>query len=217
MISDPRLPSSGLVGSALNRVKYAYRPSTRSAHHTHIRTYLSFTIFMSLPVEPSVHSLLAFLAFLHINSISYKVLLNYMSSLKTAGKKYGWNLAPFDQHLIASYLRSISINSNFANTPRGIFDLTTLSAISRACEILQDPPLFRAAFLVAFFAFLPMSNIAPHYTFKFDTNKHILRQDILFLPPGAHILLKWTKTLQESSAHHFVQIPTLSNTNLCPV
>ena len=62
-----------------------------------------------------------------------------------------------------------------------------------------------------------MSNIAPNSRFKFDINKHILRQDILFLEPGAHILLKWTKTLQDSAAHHFVQIPALNNKILCPV
>ena len=172
---------------------------------------------MSLPVQPSVHSLLAFMEFLHVNSISYKVLLNYISSLKTLGKKFGWSLTPFDHHLVASYIRSISINSSFSPTPRGIFDLSTLSAISKACDILSDPPLFRAAFLLAFFAFLRMSNIAPHSRFKFDSNKHILRRDVLFLPPGAHILLKWTKTLQDTSAHHFVQIPALENSTLCPV
>ena len=172
---------------------------------------------MSLPVEPSIHSLLAFMEFLHINSISYKVLLNYISSLKTAGKRFGWNLAPFAHQLITSYLRSISINSKFAPTPRGVFDLSTLSAISKTCDILQDLPFFRAAFLLAFFAFLRMSHIAPHSRFKFDINKHILRQDILFLDPGAHILLKWTKTLQDSAAHHFVQIPALNNKILCPV
>ena len=62
-----------------------------------------------------------------------------------------------------------------------------------------------------------MSNIAPHSRFKFDSNKHILRRDVPFLPPGAHILLKWTKTLQDTSAHHFVQIPALENSTLCPV
>ena len=62
-----------------------------------------------------------------------------------------------------------------------------------------------------------MSNIAPHSRYKFDKNKHILRQDIIFAEPGAHVSLKWTKTLQESSAHHFVQLPTLSNSVVCPV
>ena len=74
VISDPHLPSSLLVGSALNRAKEANRPSTRNAHNTHLRTYLSFIMFMSLPAEPSVHTLLAFLGYLHLNGISYKVL-----------------------------------------------------------------------------------------------------------------------------------------------
>ena len=45
----------------------------------------------------------------------------------------------------------------------------------------------------------------------------LLHTDVLFLSPGAHILLKWTKTLQHSSAHYFVQIPELKNSTLCPV
>ena len=70
---------------------------------------------------------------------------------------------------------------------------------------------------MAFFTFLCMSNIAPHSKSAFVPFRHILRQDVLFLHPGAHILLKWTKTLQDRSAHHFVQIPKLINSHLCPV
>ena len=46
---------------------------------------------------------------------------------------------------------------------------------------------------------------------------HILKQDVIFQELGAHILVKWTKTLQEKSAHHFVQVPTLHNKVSCPV
>ena len=203
--------------SALNRTQDAYRPSTKNAHKTHLRTYLSFTIFMSLPPTPSVHSLLAFLEFLHVNSLSHKVILNYLSSLKHSATRFHWPLSPFTNHLVRDYLRSISINSQFAPTSRGVFDLSTMAAISRACEILDDPLLFRAIFLTAFFAFFRMSNMAPHSRFKFDPNKHILRQDVLFHQPGAHILMKWTKTLQDNKSHHFVQIPALQNKVLCPV
>ena len=34
---------------------------------------------------------------------------------------------------------------------------------------------------------------------------------------GAHVLSKWTKTLQDYRAHHFVQIPILPNHPLSPV
>ena len=146
--------------SALDRTKTAHRPSTNSVHNTHLRIYLLFTVFMSLPPPPSVHSLLAFIKFLHANSISHKVIPNYISSIKEASRRFNWTLAPFSHHLVLSYLRSISMNSNFSSTPRGIFDLSALASISRASNILDDPPLLRAAFLVAFYAFFRMSNVA---------------------------------------------------------
>ena len=62
-----------------------------------------------------------------------------------------------------------------------------------------------------------MSNIAPLSIGKFDPSVHILRQDVIFADPGIHLILKWTKTLQERSAHHFVQLPHLKNKWLCPV
>ena len=62
-----------------------------------------------------------------------------------------------------------------------------------------------------------MSNVAPHSRFKFDSNMHFLRQDVIFTHSGAHVLLKWTKTLQETSSLHLVQIPLLFNPTVCPV
>ena len=62
-----------------------------------------------------------------------------------------------------------------------------------------------------------MSNIAPHRKKVFVPTGHILRQDLIFAPPGLHIIVKWTKTLQYRKAHHVVQLPALDNMYLCPV
>ena len=67
------------------------------------------------------------------------------------------------------------------------------------------------------YAFLRMSNIAPHSLKLFDPNKHFLRQDVIFAPPGAHLILKWCKTMQDNKSHHVVQIPQINNYWLCPV
>ena len=32
-----------------------------------------------------------------------------------------------------------------------------------------------------------------------------------------HIIIKWTKTLQDCKAHHIVQLPSIDNIYLCPV
>ena len=166
------------------RIKAAYRPSTRAAHNTHCRTYLSFVLFMNLPLSFSLYSLLAFLEFLNINNMSPWVIQNYLSSLKNFAKSRGWDISSFDHKLVLDYSRSITINSSFSPVPKGIFDLKTLALIIQTCDLLNDPPLYKAAFLLAFFAFLRMSNIAPHSKQKFDPHIHFLRQDIIFGPLG---------------------------------
>ena len=118
---------------------------------------------------------------------------------------------------VSRYLRSITINSAFSPTPPRIFDIKTLYHISLACDSFPDPLLYRAIFLMAFFAFLRMSNITPHSARLFHQDTHILRQYVTFKPPGACILIKWTKTLQDYRSHHIVQLPTIQNVYLCPV
>ena len=70
---------------------------------------------------------------LHCNSVSPKVISTYVSSLKTAARRYNWNPDPLHHHLISAFLRRITINTRFTPTPCGTFDLTILACISRAC------------------------------------------------------------------------------------
>ena len=62
-----------------------------------------------------------------------------------------------------------------------------------------------------------MSNCAPHAGRLFDPSKHFLRQDAIFQPPGIHLILKWTKTLQDHKSYHVVHLPFIDNILLCPV
>ena len=184
---------------------------------------------MDLPREINLHNILTFLEYLYQNSISPKVIQNYLSSIRTMSIEYGMNPAPPSHFSVSKYIRSISTNSTFRPTPRGIFDLHTLYKISISCDIHQDPLLFRTIFLVAFHGFIRMSNVAPHSMKHFSRDRHILRQDVVFAPPspppppppppppGIHLLIKWTKTLQDSNACHTVQLPEIENPYLCPV
>ena len=202
---------------AWQKVQTAYRPSTVSSHQRQFKTFLAFIVFMDLPRSLTPHNVLAFLEYLHQNSLSPKVIRNYLSSMKTMCTQFHIDHSALSHYTISRYLRSLSINSTFRPTPRGVFDLHTLYKISVLCDSLHDPLLFRAIFLVAFYGFLRMSNIAPHSSKLFSQDIHFLRQDVIFAPPGIHLIIKWTKTLQDHKAHHVVQLPTISNPYLCPV
>ena len=217
MISGATGESTPLLQTALGRLEQAYRPSTTASRLLHFRTFLAFLVFMNLPVAMSVHNILTFLEYLYMNSFSPKVIRNYLSSITTMARQLNFDTKNFYHHMIQRYLRSISINSRFAPTPRGLFDIKTMYFISISCDTLSDPILFRAIFLTAYFGFLRMSNFAPHSLAKFHPDRHFLRRDLNFAPPGAHLLIKWTKTLQDHKAHHIIQLPELDNIYLCPV
>ena len=203
--------------TAWHRVTSSYRPATVSAHNRHFRTFIAFMIFMQLPIAINVHNVLIFLEYLYKNGLSPKVIKNYLSSISSVTSFYHLDHTPLSDPSISRFIRSITINSPFSPTPRGIFTIEMIYQISVACSILSDPPLYRAIFLISYFAFLRMSNIAPHSVNKFDPSKHFLRQDVILAHPGAHIVIKWTKTLQDNKSHHVVQIPQLPNIYLCPV
>ena len=150
-----------MFNTAWHRVTSSYRPSTASAHSRHFRTFLAFMIFMQLPITISVHNILIFLEYLYNNALSPKVIKNYLSSISAVTSFYHLDTRPLSHPSISRFLRSISINSPFSPTPRGIFTIEMMYQISVACDILSDPLLFRAIFLTSYFAFLRMSNIAP--------------------------------------------------------
>ena len=85
--------------------------------------------------------------------MSPRVIQDYLSSLKTFVGARAWDTSPFVYRLVLDYLRSITINSSFSPVPKGIFDLKTLAQIIQTCDLLNDPPLYKAAFLLAFLRF----------------------------------------------------------------
>ena len=78
-------------------------------------------------------------------------MLNYLTSLRTSAKLYSWDTAVLSHHMISAYMKNISRTSKFSPISKDMFNTPTLAKISKACETLFDPPLFRAAFLLAFF------------------------------------------------------------------
>ena len=40
---------------------------------------------------------------------------------------------------------------------------------------------------------------------------------MLFFTPGAHLIIKWNKRLQDNKSRHVVQIPYIPNLYVCPV
>ena len=92
-----------------------------------------------------------------------------------------------------------------------------LTQIIQVCDSMYMGFVYKAAILLSFFSFLRISNLVPHSTAAFQPLKQLVRGDIFFAAPGAHILLKWSKTLQMNNSVRLLKIPHLGSSVLCPV
>ena len=175
---------------AWSTVRAAYRPSTQKTLRTHFSAFLSFCLFFNLQTSFKLDTLLCFLQLLSESKLSPAAIANYLSSLRAWAKLYHIPQCDLYHPHTSLFLKSVNTNASFKPKVKGYFTLEMLENISTSCQHSQDPLLFRAIFLVAFFAFLRISNIAPHSEAAFSPFKHLLRKNVIFAPPGAHIPIK---------------------------
>ena len=129
----------------------------------------------------------------------------------------------------ADIVRSMSSKSwactikGIVNTIRPSFDkraamtLHDLTDIIEVCSRHDDLTPIRVAVTFAFCAFLRISNLAPPTAQTFDKSRHTTFKDVVPQDQGLVIQLKWTKTRQRTRDIISIPLPSLGDTNLCPV
>ena len=77
--------------------------------------------------------------------------------------------------------------------------------------------IFKAGILLSFFSFVRISNLVPHSISAYNPLKQLARGDIIFAPPGLHMIRKWSKTLQNKDKIKAIKVPSLGKSAICPV
>ena len=116
--------------------------------------------------------ILLFLEFLATSSLSYRVILKYMSALKYMFARYGWLSSVLEAPKVRRMLDRIKLSTRQAPSPKMVFS-SQICEISRWCDYFPDPMVYQAAFLLAFYAFLCISNIACCFQNAFDPTRHL--------------------------------------------
>ena len=182
------------------------------------RTFVAFCIFARIAL-PLVHSdqVLAFLEFLAFNKVSHHSINNYLSAVKSQLSLYNLDISMFSNPRIRLFTKSLALSAPLKITLNSIIDIPTLTSIVLRCDSMFMGQVYKAAFLLSFFSFLRISNLVPHAISKFNPLEQLARADIIFAPPGALVLVKWSKTLQLKNKLKILKIPSISNSPLCPV
>ena len=119
-------------------------------------------------------------------------------------------------HKIKLFLKAVRINHPLKPVKTNIMDVATLKQLSVLCSNIFMGSVYRAVFLVAYFAFLRLLNKAPHTVSTFDHSRHLTANDITFTNKYVKMAIKWSKTLQSSDRLHVITIPKLKASLICP-
>lgn len=206
-----------LQGKARSMILMAHRPSTAKTYATQFKVLLALASYLEVEDIQDIGFLKSFVTYLYDNGLSSRTISSYLSSIKFYFTYYNLNFKVLEHPALTLLLRSFVINAPVRIRKQGIITIQLLSDIVQACDILQYPTLYKALFLLAFFSFCRISNFAATSVANFQITNQFVRNDIIWGAPGAHLIIKWAKNIQDRKSHQVVRIPLLKNKLLCPV
>ena len=188
---------SSLSKLAHSRLPDALATSTQRAYLTMFHLYLAFLAFIGfLPAKVNVDVILAFLECLNFNSISVAQMSNHLAAIKSFSVKLNLPVNIFEHSKISMYLKAIQKTTPVKIKLNNIVDIPFLTALVKKCDSTYMGQIFKVAYLISFFGFLRLSNLAPHSMAAFSFLKHLAKGDVIFSNSGVILLIKWSKTLQ---------------------
>ena len=209
-----------LAEKAVARTQKAFQPSTQAAYNRHFRSFLAYTIVMNFNIicaPVSAMLLLSFLEFLVQNNTSHSGVANCLSAVKAKLSLHGKSAQAFTDPRITYFQKALIMDKPFKVKINAIIDIPLLSKITTLCDTLYMGQVYKAAYLIAFFSFLRISNLVPHKASPHSPLRQLAREDVIFGPPELHIILKWSKTMQAKTVVRIIKLPQLPLSPLCPV
>lgn len=197
----------------------AFRPGTQANHVSQFKAYIEFCCKFHLQdINPSVETACLYVEYLAQKLHSPRTVKNYISAVRLMHRLLGIYPESFYSFQLTLMLRSVDLTmTQFSRRMQPINEQMLLE-ICQVCDSLHGlGHVLKFAFLLAFYAFLRQSNLAPPAAKTFDPSRHTCRGDIFLEDPGLHLLLKWTKTHQCQDRPIVIPIPEIKGHPLCPV
>ena len=207
-----------LVDGASQRVKAAFRPKTRRCYQLLFRNFVGFCCLADILIQDvSLHSVMAYLEYLALNKVSVHMVANNVAAIKANFVMYGIDHSVMAHPRVKYFLKSMRINRPLSVPVRNVMSLQNLVDIVHLCDNILFGSVFKAVFLIAFFGFLRISNIAPHSIASFDPTRHLTPSDVKISKNFMTLAIKWSKTNQNRDKIHYITLPILRSHPLCPV
>ena len=161
--------------------------------------------------------MLSFLKYLVTNNVSLNMLANYISAAKANFTRLGLEYSLWDHPNVKCFLASSKINRPFKVVKCHVIDLETLQRLVRYCDLISFGIVYKAVFLVGYFGFLRLSNIAPRAIASFDPSLYLTAGNIIFTERLIKLVIKWSKTIQTRGSINCLTLSRLKGSIMCPL
>ena len=153
-----------LPTSAADRLLSGFRPSTLSQYCRMWRDFLPFQVAAGLlPTQVTAQMLLSFMEFLHCNALSSGQISNYLTALRALYIVHGLETSAFKDKRLPLFIKSLRLQAPFKRKLVLSLDIELLQIIVSQCKNFSFPVVFKPLYLVAFFSFMRLSNLLPHF------------------------------------------------------
>ena len=155
--------------------------------------------------------------FLAQNGLKACSLRNHLSMLGHYFSLYNWPVQALCAKKVSMLVKSVHVNARMQVKIKGIFSPELLKKLILKMKHFTNHATYVALCLVSFFGIFRLGSLCPDNLSGFDRTRFPVLGDVIWGPPGAHILITCSKTMQKSGEIHVVQLPLLKDSILCPV
>ena len=181
---------------------------------SHLKTYLTFTIYYEVPDFPvKLGVLLRFIAFLGRGKYAYKSVTNILGSIKWFASVIDPpSTKIFDAVLVTASLKGLKAQLSRPVRQKLPFSVSHLILFHDSLDLSNVKHLSCwCAILLAFFGCFRLSNLVPVSMCKFDPLKQLTRNDLCFEDDLVLIFYKWSKTNQYANKVSWIPISPVSD------
>ena len=164
----------------------------------------------------TLNTVLCFIEFLVHNGLQYGSIMNYVSGIRSIFRWFQITDKHFDNVRVSLLLKAVATTVRPVPKFKGLFTSDDLKRIICVTSTMPLASIFKTIYLFAFFGFFRISNLVATTCSDFDASKQLCRADVVVNEAYLIILVKWSKTLQQSRQGSYIMLPRLLGSNICP-
>ena len=206
-----------LLATAWTHICTAPAQSSIRHYTASFRLWLAFLINYKVQInQVDYKHFMAFIQMLINARLSPRTIQGHISAIKYTSAKFNLPTSFLSHNLVHHLIKSIPQLPSNPLTIKQLFTPSLLQQLLLKQNSFPHPLLYKALYLLAFHGFFRISNLVPNSLQTFNLSQHLARGDIIFGHPGAHIVVKWTKTINNRQGR-VIQLSSIPNSPLCPI